>query len=169
MVVRKAWLPGHGTYSVETHNDVYNPTIGQVFFCQTEPKDSCDTDEKEHSPEPIIPAAEASAKNALQWYLNIASLANVATVEETVVESSQKSEWTARGAPTEIAIEVFASRFGWNRIQLSQSSNCQWKHIAEFPFDSDVKKMSVIFQETASQKSHVFTKVSTTLKQNNSM
>ena len=159
MVTRAAWLPGNGTYNVETTNDVYNPTSGQVYLTSKQPKDMNHDEEKRHSSEPINPDEEVQAKSALQWYLNIASLANLATLEKADKESNHAGEWYARGAPTEIAIEVFASRFGWNRIKLSQDRDAQWAHIAEFPFDSDVKKMSVLFKNKKADETHVFTKV----------
>lgn len=159
MVVRKAWLPASGTYSVDTTNDVYNPTAGQVSFTKTEPKDMGHAEEKRASMEPITPTEHVNSKSALQWYLNIASLANLATLEQASADDDEKEgEWKARGAPTEIAIEVFASRFGWNRIVLSQGPAAKWSHVAEFPFDSDVKKMSVLFRDTEANETHVFTK-----------
>ncbi|KAM3461587.1 hypothetical protein BB8028_0007g02390 [Beauveria bassiana] len=160
MVVRKAWLPGTGTYSVDTTNDVYNPTVGDVSFATTEPKNMDQTDNMKSEPlQSITPTEHVGATPALQWYLNIASLANLATLEQgDDSEEKDSGEWKARGAPTEIAIEVFASRFGWNRIVLSQGPSAKWNHVAEFPFDSDVKKMSVLFRDTQSQQTHVFTK-----------
>ncbi|ATY64424.1 sodium transport ATPase 5 [Cordyceps militaris] len=159
MVVRKAWLPGCGTYSVETGNDVYNPTVGQVSLTTTEPKHMTQTEEKRTSVTTIVPTEHVTQTPALQWYLNIASLANLATLEQGgAADEKESGEWKARGAPTEIAMEVFASRFGWNRILLSEGSSAKWNHVAEFPFDSDVKKMSVVFRDTESKQTHVFTK-----------
>ncbi|OLN81008.1 Sodium transport ATPase 5-like protein 2 [Colletotrichum chlorophyti] len=133
MIVRKAWIPGCGTYSVQTTNDVYNPFAGRVQFTAGQPKDiSADTEEKHDEASDITDPHDDSSANP--------------------------GEWKARGAPTEIAIEVFASRFGWNRLQLSQGPDAVWKEVAEFPFDSDVKKMSVIFQHLASRDMHMFTK-----------
>ncbi len=159
MVTRAAWLPGHGTYSVDTTNEVYNPTAGQVYHTSKQPKDMNHDDEKRHSTNPVKPEEEANSSQALQWYLNIASLANLATLEKADEDSNHAGEWYARGAPTEIAIEVFASRFGWNRLTLSQGNDAKWAHVAEFPFDSDVKKMSVLFQDKKADETHVFTKV----------
>ncbi|KAH8729776.1 hypothetical protein BGZ61DRAFT_504555 [Ilyonectria robusta] len=159
MVVRKAWLPGCGTYSVDSTSDVYNPTAGEVRFIGSQPKDIVDsTQEKQGQAHLIAPLDEPTSNIGLQWYLNVASLANLAVIEQSDDSSANPGEWRAKGAPTEIAIEVFASRFGWNRIQLSQTAGAQWKHLAEFPFDSDVKKMTVLFQNTASNETHVFTK-----------
>lgn len=158
MIARKAWLPDHGTYTVETTNEVYNPTVGQVSFSHIQPKDMNIT-EKSSSDEHISPHDEVTRQPFLQNYLNIASLANLATVELEKCDSAQHDQWTAHGAPTEIAIEVFASRFGWNRIKLSQGQGAKWTHIGEFPFDSDVKKMSCLYMDTATLQTHIFTKV----------
>lgn len=108
----------------------------------------------------ISPRNEATSKSALRWYLNVASLANLATVEQSDQSSTEPGEWEVKGAPTEIAIEVFAGRFGWNRQKLSQGQKPEWKHVAEYPFDSDVKKMTVLFHNNKSNETHVFTKVS---------
>jgi magnesium-transporting ATPase (P-type) len=158
MVVRKAWLPSCGTYSVETTNEVYNPTVGQVSFIPVQPRDINET-EKQPSEEHIVPLDEVASKPTLQSFLNIASLANLATVEQEKDDSAQPGQWTARGAPTEIAIEVFTCRFGCNRVHLSQGPGAKWGYIGEFPFDSDVKKMSCLYMDTATQETHIFTKV----------
>ena len=89
----------------------------------------------------------------LESFLKVASLANLATVHQ-----AKDDEWHARGDPTEVAIQVFASRFNWNRSGLSLGNSPSWTALAEFPFDSDVKKMSVIFRENALDTLHVFTK-----------
>ncbi|TDZ33617.1 Calcium-transporting ATPase 3 [Colletotrichum spinosum] len=160
MVVRKAWLPGTGTYSVNTTTDVYNPFSGSVHFTAADPGDvTAEAEAKEaESSDPIEPRHEPTSRPALEWYLNVASLANLATLKQSNDSSANHGEWEATGAPTEIAIEVFASRFGWNRLQLSQGPDAPWRQIAEFPFDSDVKKMSAVFQNTASREMHLFTK-----------
>lgn len=159
MVVRKAWLPGCGTYSVEPSSEVYNPMQGQVHYIASQPKDIDAAHEKPAEIELVDPLNEPAAKSSLEWYLNIASLANLATVEQSDDSSANPGEWKVKGAPTEIAIEVFAGRFGWNRRELSHGPLAKWKHITEFPFDSDVKKMTVLFENVASNETHVFTKV----------
>ncbi|KAF4993758.1 hypothetical protein FDECE_13322 [Fusarium decemcellulare] len=159
MVVRKAWIPGCGTYSVEATSEVYNPTAGQVFLLGSQPKDvAAAAQEKQDEGQLISPHDESASKSALRWYLNVASLANLATVEQSDDSSANPGEWRAKGAPTEIAIEVFAGRFGWNRVELSQGQKAEWKHVAEYPFDSDVKKMTVLFHNNKSNETHVFTK-----------
>lgn len=158
MIVRKAWLPGCGTYSVETTSEVYNPTVGQVSFSLVSPRDMNEV-EKQPLEEQIVPLNEVARKPFLQNWFNIASLANLATVEQEEDDPARHGQWTARGAPTEIAIEVFASRFGCNRMRLTQGPEARWNHIGEFPFDSDVKMMSSLYLNSAARETHIFTKV----------
>lgn len=151
MIVKKAWIPGRGTYSVGSTNEPFNPTIGTLGLNEAQPKDidfrSESADGAQIDGEKLV-----NSDDTLRQYLNVASLANLASVSQV------EGEWKGRGDPTEIAIQVFASRFNWNRLRLSQGESSQWREIAEFPFDSDVKKMSVIFEERESKKQWLFTK-----------
>jgi potassium/sodium efflux P-type ATPase len=95
---------------------------------------------------------------ALKDYLKVASLANLAHVHQ-----NNEGEWNARGDPTEIAIQVFASRFkGWNRRASvagpTAGDNPTYKMLAEFPFDSDVKKMSVLYKNINTEEMYAYTK-----------
>ncbi|KAJ4186581.1 P-type ATPase [Fusarium solani] len=151
MIVKKAWIPGRATYSVGTTSEPFNPTVGELSLKEAQPKDiNFQNDEAEGS---TIDAEELVARDTtLQEYLNVASLANLATVHTV------NNEWNARGDPTDIAMQVFASRFGRNRLHLSTGEKARWREIAEFPFDSDVKMMSVIFEDREAQKQWIFTK-----------
>lgn len=151
MIVKKAWIPGRGTYSVGSTNEPFNPTVGDLGFNKAQPKDI--DFQSEGSEGDSINAEEMVTKDStLRDYLNVASLANLASVSQV------EGEWRGRGDPTEIAIQVFASRFNWNRLRLSHGDSAEWRDIAEFPFDSDVKKMSVIFEHKPSNKQWLFTK-----------
>ncbi|KAI8264677.1 Sodium transport ATPase 2 [Colletotrichum sp. SAR11_239] len=142
MVVRKAWIPGKGTFSVSNTKEPFNPTVGDLGLQPAQPKD-IDFQGQDGEGEQISgPEEMVLQSRVLIDYFNIASLANLANVHKTA-----EGEWHARGDPTEIAIQVFASRFNWNRLRFS-GENSRWRQIAEFPFDSDVKKMSVIFEDT---------------------
>jgi Na+-exporting ATPase len=151
MVVKRAWLPGHGTYCVGETNEPFNPTMGDVLLQEMEPREiqKGKNDNEGTAVQPQdLPANDLTLRN----YLNVASLANLATVTDG------ENGWHARGDPTEIAIQVFASRFGWNRLGLSSGEKAAWHQLAEFPFDSDVKKMSVIFENRETQEQWLFTK-----------
>ncbi|PNY28974.1 Sodium transport ATPase 2 [Tolypocladium capitatum] len=145
VIVKMAWIPGRGTYSP------FNRTVGELGLREAQPKDinfyghGGDVD--------AINGEELVGKDAtLREYLNVASLANLTSVNQV------NGEWHGRVDPTEIAIQVFASRFNWNRLRLSTGENAQWHRIAEFLFDSDVKKMSVIFENKETNKQWLFTK-----------
>ncbi|RYO85412.1 hypothetical protein DL766_006497 [Monosporascus sp. MC13-8B] len=156
MITRVAWVSGHGTYSINGSNEPYNPEVGDVSFTAAQPKDDQQSsDEKLGSR--VTPASEASAHELLQRYLDVATFANLATVKQVTAEEhpSGPAHWQAHGDPTEIAIQVFATRFG--RIGLS-SGESGWAQITEFPFDSAIKKMSVLCRNQANQEVHIFTK-----------
>ena len=153
MVVKKAWIPAKGTYSVGNSNDSFNLTVGDLTHTPQQPiKIKIEDNER------AIRYKELLKDNPLlEKYLNAASLANLAHVHKSDRDSGS---WMARGDPTEIAIQVFASRFDWNKERLTKGDNPLWTQIAEFPFDSDIKKMSVIFQKSGGDgvSMSVFTK-----------
>jgi Na+-exporting ATPase len=151
MVAKKAWIPSKGTYSVGNSSEPFNPTIGDLYYDPLPPKEM--ERGKDNDKEKSTTAESILANNEdLESYLNVASLANLANVHES------PDGWHARGDPTEIAMQVFSSRFHWNRSRWTNGDNPIWKQLAEFPFDSDVKRMSVIFEHTESMMKHVFTK-----------
>ncbi|KAK5630852.1 hypothetical protein RRF57_006567 [Xylaria bambusicola] len=133
MVAKRAWIPALGTYTVDTSSEPFNPTVGDMMFSDETPsqlKIGKDLSANGDVSEP----AELLSKGA---YLHVASLANLATVSES------NGEWHARGDPTEIAIQVFASRFDRNRLKFTQGNKPEWSQISELPFDSDVKRITI--------------------------
>lgn len=156
MVAKRAWIPAMGTYTVDTSADPFNPTVGDLYFDERAP---CEMDLKrgdETKPPPVRPEELLKkSKRTLQDYLLVTALANLATVSPS---GDHDALWNARGDPTEIAIAVFGTRFGSNRLKLAQGSKPEWTQLAELPFDSDVKRMSVIFKQESSSELMVFTK-----------
>ncbi|KAI1864760.1 hypothetical protein JX265_008484 [Neoarthrinium moseri] len=154
MVAKKAWIPALGTYTVDTSSKPFDPTAGKILFTDRQPhqvarkEDGTETNGSVLEPEKLL----SSGKSALVEYLRIASLANLATVQQ------KDGEWHARGDPTEIAIQVLAARFDWNRLKFVTGQQPEWTQVAELPFDSDVKRMSVIFKEESSGDLFAFTK-----------
>lgn len=92
-----------------------------------EPSKSQEPEEEEAEPNP-----------ALHGFLLAASLCNLATVRY----DKQAQKWQTTGEPTEIALQVFSHRFDIRKKELESSG---WRQIAEFPFDSSIKRMSVVF------------------------
>lgn len=166
MVAKKAWIPSKGTYSVNSTSEPQNPTVGDLAFDDRTPEASrSESTSAKASPAPSSPTNEKSGSSSsaedllndnqpLEDFLTVAALANLATVHK-----SPNGEWHARGDPTEIAIQVFAARFKWNRRRWVQGDDAEWKQLAEFPFDSDVKRMSTLFEHVSdNNKKWVFTK-----------
>ncbi|KAK1957444.1 potassium/sodium efflux P-type ATPase [Colletotrichum sublineola] len=153
MLARGAWLPGMGTYTVENSTSPMDPTTGDIRFDERSPRhlnfkrggDACGS---------IVQAGQLlqNSKSSLAAFLHVASLANLATI------TKKEDQWVARGDPTEIAIQVFASRFDWNRLRLTAGEAPEWSEIAELPFDSDVKRMSVIMKHNQTGQYHAYTK-----------
>ncbi|KAL4781329.1 hypothetical protein BJX76DRAFT_350269 [Aspergillus varians] len=153
MVAKRAWLPSLGTYSVGASSNPLDPTEGDLSLLADSPvKLEVEVQGKPENPQDLI-----KDNKTLEDYLNVASMANLA-----VVHKSEGNEWQARGEPTDIAIQVFATRFNWGRDRWTKGEKPIWKQKAEYPFDSTVKKMSVIFaREDDPEKGHrqmVFTK-----------
>ena len=146
MVAKAAWVAGRGTFSVGTTNEPFNPTVGDVTFREGAPSEP-DATHTTLDTSSLSSGAVVKQNVTTEQYMNIASMANVAQVQ--LVDD----KWTARGDPTEIAIQVFASRFGWNRRTLvggnDDSETGEWTCLSEFPFDSDSKRMSVLYAKRA--------------------
>jgi Na+-exporting ATPase len=159
MVVKKAWIPAKGTYSIGPSHDPYDPTTGDISHSPSSPSSDSDPQtEAAQPPSSTMSGPQNSEKQGavsvesflsnnpyLEDFLNVASMANLAHVYQ-----GDDSSWYARGDPTEIAIQVFASRFGWNRMTWTTGDCPTWLQIAEFPFDSNIKMMSVIYSKLVS-------------------
>lgn len=182
MIVKKVWLPKIGIYTVNNSMDPNNPTQGDVTrgtaptqqvssssdekldydqqrstaglkFDLPAPK-VANQSENQHS---VYTKAEEEAKMTpeLEEFLQPVALCNLATVKLEQVEGQQEKKWQTTGEPTEIALQVFAHRFDSGKSKLEKSG---WKQVAEFPFDSSIKRMSVVYKSPNDASSIVFTK-----------
>lgn len=152
MVAKKCWIPSQGTYSVGTSNEPFNPTDGAISHSPAAPAGSSNTIDADTETGTDY-GTLLDGNDDLQAFLLTASLANLARIHQ-----GKDGEWTAIGDPTEIALQVFASRFDYNRSRFLDQSSPQLKQVSEYPFDSDVKKMSVIFEDLQSKAQTVYTK-----------
>ncbi|KND87175.1 Calcium-transporting ATPase 3 [Tolypocladium ophioglossoides CBS 100239] len=124
MITRKVWLREGLTGAVEGTADPYDPSSGTVSW------------------------SGSLAESCFEAFLNTLVLCNNSTVtdgnNETETDSSsgttafEPAEWKAVGEPTEIALRVFAMRFGKHKTPLDTL-------VAEHPFDSSCKLMSVVY------------------------
>ncbi|KAH1281139.1 Na+ ATPase, partial [Aspergillus fumigatus] len=75
MVVKKAWIPAKGTYSVGSNNEPFNPTVGEVMFAPVPP---VRFDEANEGPVVIGKLDELAAQEPrLEEFLNVAAMANL--------------------------------------------------------------------------------------------
>lgn len=149
MIAKKVWIPNVGTYAVENSNEAFNPTVGDVTFAKHSPHYIKETDDEID----FMPNAPDMPGNYRDW-LYTASLANIATVNQAKDEESGELVWKAHGDATEIAIQVYVTRAQFGRELLAEN----YEHIAEFPFDSSIKRMSAVYKQKDSGKTRVYTK-----------
>lgn len=136
MITRKVWLRGNLEGSVEGTADPYDPGSGTVSW------------------------SSPLAGSCLSTFLNCLVLCNNSTVSDgrkepetdssSVTTAAGTAQWKAMGEPTEIALKVFALRFG----QTLGSDEL----INEHPFDSSCKLMSVVYGNRVEGSRTVYTK-----------
>ncbi|KAF9934003.1 Na+ ATPase [Linnemannia zychae] len=131
MVAVRMWLPSDGFYRITgtgfiPQGDVFRQgeVNGDDFMIQEE---------------------QISTGSGSDHYLRAiqaASLCNMSELRRSTHPESN-GEWTAIGDPTEIALQVLAYKAGLAKPDLIDQG---YKLVAEFPFDSTVKRMSVLYQ-----------------------
>ncbi|CAK7219839.1 potassium/sodium eff [Sporothrix bragantina] len=129
MILKKAWLPVKRVLTVSGATDPNDPTTGTVS--------------EDGAPE----GSEVSMTPEMRTFLLTSSLCNAATVRQ----DPESGEWQSIGEPTEIALQVFAQRFGMGKRALEAQG---WVQRTEFPFDSTIKRMSVIYDAPAGDADH---------------
>ncbi|PGH27306.1 potassium/sodium efflux P-type ATPase, fungal-type [Polytolypa hystricis UAMH7299] len=85
-------------------------------------------------------------------FLLSSALCNLSTVRF----DKETEQWQAMGDPTEIALQVFSQRFGYGKRTLESENG--WKELTEYPFDSTVKRMSVIYERKDEPGTMIYTK-----------
>lgn len=134
MIARSAWIPGAGTLAVPQTTNPYDPTSGvpkldQMDWDSSHPIENC---------------------SALHTFLSAIALCNLSVVR------LEDGVWSAVGEPTEIALHVLAMRFNFGKDTVI--SRRQISLNSEYPFDSAIKKMSVVYRNEADGVYEVFTK-----------
>ncbi len=180
MIVKRAWVPGSGTYLVGETEAAFNPTEGEVSKTNVQPKDLAkgekDSQSDNTASEEVVANAELGNSKinddeAFTNFLNVASLCNNAKIFK------EDDEWVAHGDPTECAMQTFACRFDWGRAKLTHKTKeaadgddekaakggnfgkpAPWKLTVEFPFSSDVKRMCTIYKHRPSNSHKAFMK-----------
>ncbi|RDB26013.1 Calcium-transporting ATPase 3 [Hypsizygus marmoreus] len=176
MSVRKFWLAGDphnaAEYIAETTQDALDPS-GVV-----------------HSVKDSIALSPSSISEGLAQAVRAIALCNVATIRKNL-----RGEWKSTGDPTEVALQVFATRLGLGRPNLTSDSfepeptlkpalgkvieekeeekkekvtfadedqelprHKRFELKVEFPFSSELKRMTTIYLDTQEQRAIILTK-----------
>ncbi|KAI1408650.1 potassium/sodium eff [Hypoxylon sp. FL1857] len=156
MITRKIWLCNGSTATVEACTHPFDPSSGTVTWNDQE-------FESKHGLKSISRLHPIARK-----FMECLSLCNNATVtdgnpgpaddaaETSTISTTAVSQWTAMGEPTEIALHVFAMRFGMSKATVSQTNGVNL--LAEHPFDSSCKRMTVIYSSPDSNSVDIYTK-----------
>jgi Na+-exporting ATPase len=134
MIARSAWIPSAGTLTVSHTTDPFDPTSGLVQL-----------DEIDWSSNKSI-----EESSALNIFLRAISLCNLSTIYH------ENQTWSAVGEPTEIALHVLALRFGFGKSSVMQTRQLQLH--TEYPFDSAIKKMTVVYNNKKGDTKESYTK-----------
>ena len=159
MITRKVWLYDVGVYTVEGAEEPSDPTKGTVTFAPWSKGSSSTATERtdaECEKTAINSGIDAQKGSELppelENFLQSTALCNLATVRY----NDQGNEWQSTGDPTEIALQVFVHRFGHGKKTLQEKDG--WDELAEYPFDSSIKMMSVMYKRANNNSTYVFTK-----------
>lgn len=146
MVARTAWIPDTGTLTVHDTTNPFDPTSGLIRLDgkDTEPKDIQD--------------------DSSNTFITALSLCNLSVVHNNAQSPSSdkvptqvaEGEWTAVGEPTEIALRVFSMRFGFEKSNIISARDLRLH--TEYPFDSSIKKMTVVYTNRKTKVNEVYSK-----------
>lgn len=188
MISKMAIVPGFGTLAVEKTGHPYDPTSGDLTLNgqPIDPRDVvnnaaanlflrtialCNQSKVESPDDNSKVGAEVTGTQTAPTRLtNDADDdgTEVSTIQSGTItrpstanglNASASGTWQAFGEPTEIALHVLAMRVNMGKQALL--SNFDLKLVAEFPFDSSVKKMSVVYEDKQAGHLDVYTKGAT--------
>ncbi|KAF2192011.1 sodium transport ATPase 5 [Zopfia rhizophila CBS 207.26] len=189
MITRKALIPGVGILTVHDTTDPYDPGSGYLmldddrldlddfslnsrirrFFhaialcnmstvyqpTEDSTSDSDDEKTKERPTENVLSDVASDTDGTTQQ----SDIPTRPTTASSQTRLGSSKPWKGIGEPTEIALHVLAMRFNMGKQELLQ--NLDISHAAEFPFDSTVKKMTVVYKDNQAGHLNVFTKGAT--------
>ncbi|KAJ2828080.1 hypothetical protein IWW50_001565 [Coemansia erecta] len=169
MVLVRAWLPGEGVFRISGLG--FEP-VGEVTKKQRleRPAESrINFAEDNASGEKIRPSGDddnggegpvvVDSSNMSAPFRRIAQGAALCNMSE-IRQDDESGDWYGIGDPTEIALQVFASKLSMGKPTLTNNDN-QWKLVCEYPFDSSIKRMSVVARNELTGESVLFLKGAT--------
>lgn len=123
MVLTRLWQPGSGFYSV---SGLGFDIVGDLT--------------KESTNQAMDPS---NLPGTLHSLVTTASLCNMSEIRK----DKKTGDFNGIGDPTEIALQIFAHKMKMGKPSLIKSSDgnqTPWNLVAEYPFDSTIKRMSVL-------------------------
>lgn len=161
MVVRKMWVPtpehtmdmARGqTYRFESGPDPFKPT-GDVVIDGGDDKDG-----RQHVETLPVNSAGGVMDTGLTAMALCTALCNQAKLQPPTEDEPM---WTANGDPTEVALQVAAHKLGYGKpllmtvIAQTDPELGLYEQIAEHPFDSSVKRMSIAYRVSVDEESEI--------------
>lgn len=185
MIARRAIIPGFGTLEVDGTSRSYDPNSGFVTHEGTRcdlnnfsPNGACarflktialcNQSKVEYtaktSDDAIIGKKDANERmmGDDDDGTDVSTIQSATNTRPTTASGQSiltTGEWKAFGEPTEVALQVLAMRFGMGKEGLL--SGLGIRLTAEFPFDSSVKKMTVVYEDKQAEYLDVYTKGAT--------
>ncbi|KAI8969308.1 hypothetical protein BDF20DRAFT_826823 [Mycotypha africana] len=150
MVVVHFWTPAKGFFYVTPnglapHGDIY---------CT-----------KEHLTENVNDGSDAEFVDRANLdpdvanLVRCAALCNMSSITKpafgTADGETDSDDWIASGAPTEVALQVFAHKFNMGKPDLEANG---WDLLAEYQFDSSIKRMTTVCLDKNTGSVFAFTK-----------
>lgn len=152
MVVVRFWTPREGFFFVEPNGLA---PVGEVYRTSELTDKAVDTAKAEYIDKSAI-------STQVRQLLECSALCNMSSImlrqeqeSEKVDEKVDSDNWIGSGAPTEVALQVLAHKFGLGKPQLLAAG---WEMLAEYQFDSTIKRMSTLNRNSATGDIYVYTK-----------
>ncbi|KAJ2662061.1 hypothetical protein IW148_003109 [Coemansia sp. RSA 1199] len=168
MVLVRAWLPAEGFFRIAglgfepvgevTKKQRLEPlTDTRINFARDSMsgKENSSVSSDDGSEETVVVNA-SNMSASLRRIAQGAALCNMSEIRT----DDETGYWYGIGDPTEIALQVFASKLEMGKPTLTNDDN-QWKLVCEYPFDSSIKRMSVVAHNAVTGEKVLFLKGAT--------
>ncbi|KAI8374761.1 uncharacterized protein BYT42DRAFT_640249 [Radiomyces spectabilis] len=168
MAVVRFWTPKEGHFDVESHG-IYPK--GNIYYAAEEEDSTTKVDDKK------VLLDKTQLAPDMNHLVLCAALCNMSSIycrkdddsatsfdmkpnedqdEKTDEANDEKfKEYISSGAPTEVALQVFAHKFNMGKPHLLHQG---WQLVYEFPFDSTIKRMSTLVKHETSGLQYLFAK-----------
>ncbi|KAJ2803200.1 hypothetical protein H4R20_002985 [Coemansia guatemalensis] len=170
MVLVRAWLPKEGFFRVsglgfEPVGDVTTKQQikatqpagdNQVNFADDGSDNSDSKMALDTASEETVTINQDNMPVPFRKIVQGAALCNMSEIRK----DDETGDWYGIGDPTEIALQVFASKLAMGKPMLTNDEN-QWKLVCEYPFDSGIKRMSVVAKNLRTDEQIIFLKGAT--------